>query len=403
MSKRMNLSRREYLKGAAGIVGGALGTRLMGKEFIGTASAQAAKKSAVVTLFFEGGFNALFASADSFVSRGSFSCSSQTEKPVANGLVVDKTSIGTLGDWALGHMAAIGNRHGINIHQPAQVANFIASDTRSYIVQLAAAMGGTAAYKAVAIGSMPSTANHPSENGVSIQLLRTMADVSTALGLGPIDYNRPARDGAARGIDRARAMSQAAISKNPTSMRPVSDAYGTLVDSLGKPPLSLDVDAVAKSYGASSGSNFDALPAKLAAAELMIRAGTNVISISDTGWDSHGDSRGTTVRTKMEQSIIPSLQTFVARLQSEPALAAMNITLMLHGDFARNLPTSDHASVLTSLVIGSNVKVGTTGRVSEDVGLPANTGASREMWSYIAELARVKQNPFGTNPHPLVL
>jgi hypothetical protein len=67
------------------------------------------------------------------------------------------------------------------------------------------------------------------------------------------------------------------------------------------------------------------------------------------------------------------------------------------------LPGSDHAPALSALVIGPNVKVGTTGRVKSDVTLPGNPGASREMWSYLAALAKVSQNPFGPNPHGLVL
>ena len=84
-----------------------------------------------------------------------------------------------------------------------------------------------------------------------------------------------------------------------------------------------------------------------------------------------------------------------ATMVAEPELAAMNITLMVHGDFARDLPSSDHAPCLSALVIGTNVKVGTTGQVSAKVTLPEDTGASKQMWSYLAECAKVAQNPFG--------
>jgi hypothetical protein len=144
------------------------------------------------------------------------------------------------------------------------------------------------------------------------------------------------------------------------------------------------------------------MDAKLAAAELMIRAGTNVVTLSDTGWDTHGDANGTTVRNKMN-GILPAIKRFLLRMRSESELAAMNISVIIHGDFARDLPSGDHAPALSALVIGSNVKVGTTGKVSDRVTLPNGTGASKEMWSYLAAISKVTANPFGENPHALVL
>lgn len=402
MSQRHKLSRREWLKGAAALSGAAVGTRLAGSGFEGTAHADT-PKAAVVSIFLEGGLNACFGSADSFTGAGSFGVSDAKIRDLGNGLKVDKATFGSLDAWSLGHMATIGNRHGLIDHPGAQRNNFL-GDNRSFPVMLAAAMGGNAAFKAAAMGALPPGGAGSSEGGVSLQLIRTMGDVSTALGLGAINHNRPARNLAAKGLDRSRTMSQASILKNAQSMRSADDAYLTNISSLALPVLSIDVDGICKAYGVSSGGNLDSVPAKLAAAELMIRGGTNVITLSDTasGWDTHGDSTGTACRNKMA-AIMPALTTFYARLTSEPALAAMNISVMVHGEFARSLPTSDHAPVVTPIVVGRNVKVGTTGHVSAAVALPEGTGASKEMWSYLAELAKVPKNPFPQNPHQLVL
>jgi hypothetical protein len=381
--------------------GAALGTRLAGKEWLGDAAAAPAKKAAVVSIFLEGGMNALFSSADSFIPGNRFGVTATNTRDLGNGLRVDGATIGTLDAWSLGHIAAIGNRHGAIDHSSAQKNNFL-GDNGSFVNRLAAAIGGPAAYKAVSLGSLPTPGVTPSEGGVSIQLLRTMSDVSTALGLGAIDYNRPARKAAAGAIAHSQAMSQAEIKKNATSMSPLRDAYTTLTDSLAKPPLALDVNAVAQAYGTTSGAGLDTMDAKLAAAELMIRAGTNVVTLSDTGWDTHGDANGTTVRNKMN-GILPAIKRFLLRMRSETELAAMNISVIIHGDFARDLPSGDHAPALSALVIGSNVKVGTTGKVSDRVTLPNGTGASKEMWSYLAAISKVTTNPFGENPHALVL
>jgi hypothetical protein len=390
------------LKGLTALAGAAVAPRLVGGRWITEASAAPSTKSATVSIYFEGGFNALFASADSFASSNAFGVTSSNVKNLGNGLVVDAATMGSLGDWAIGHMAAIGNRHGATDHPSAQRNNF-SDGSQSYLVQLAAAIGGNAAFKAVALGGLPVAGPSTAAGGVSLQLLRSMEDVSTALGVGPIDFKRPARSVSAIAIARSRQMSANAIAANPTSLSFAKDAYDTDIDSLGKAPIAVDVAKIAQAYGARSGGTLDSIPAKLAAAELMLRSGTNVVTMSDTGWDTHGDSTGTTVRRRMTSEVLPSLKTFLARLRSDPELAAMNVSVILHGDFARSLPISDHAPALSALVIGPSVKVGTTGRVTPKVTLEGTPGASREMWAYLAALAKVPQNPFGANPHALVL
>lgn len=54
-------------------------------------------------------------SADSFINRA-FGVTGDNVRDLGNGLVVDKGTIGTLPDFALKHMATIGNRHGTSDH-----------------------------------------------------------------------------------------------------------------------------------------------------------------------------------------------------------------------------------------------------------------------------------------------
>jgi hypothetical protein len=389
----MQISRRAWLAGMGAIAGATwLGERA-------AVAAPTKQKSAVISFYFEGGFNAIFSSADSFAGRGSFGVTSSNVTNVGNGLVVDKATMGSLGTWALGHMASIGNRHGIQDHGSAQKANFNDENQRNYLIRLAAAIGGDAAFKAVALGDLPA-GQAAAESGVSLQLLRSMGEAASAVGVGPVDFNKPARNVGAKGIDAARSMSSRTLTANPNSLSFAKDGYDTVQSALSKPPIQVDPAAIAQAYGADASSEFGInVGAKLAAAELLLRGGTNVISLTDHSWDSHGDSTGSTVRNNMSQRIIPALKTFIGRLQSEPDLAAMNITLMLHGDFARNLPTSDHAPGLSALVIGNSVKTGTTGAMNPDATLPESTGKSNQMWSYLAAAARCAVNPFGDNPY----
>jgi hypothetical protein len=393
---KLGISRRGFLQGVA-VGAGALATRRA------SAAAQPGK-AAIVSVYLDGGFNALFSSADSFKQAGTFGVTGDSAMTgLGNGLFVDAQTFGTLGAFAKGHMSAIGNRHGSSAHAVAQINNY-GDGARCFALQLAGAIGGTAAFKAAAMGTLPPGPTG-SENGVSLQLLRTVGDAVTALGLGAPDENLPARNVAAEALQRASAMSGAAVEKSPKSLLPTVDGFSTQVDSLRKPVEPLDVDGILQAYPGrvQANASLNNMNAKFAAAELMIRGGTNVVTMRDTGWDTHGDRNGQTARNMMSQRILPPLKTFLDRVSETPDLKAMNITVIIHGDFARSLPGSDHASGCTALVIGPNVKVGTTGRMSGSVALPPGTGAGKEMWAYLAALAKVPENPFGKSPHDLVL
>ena len=60
----------------------------------------------------DGGYNSLFASADSFLGSGAFGTSAGTVKQLANGLAIDAPTFGTMPQFAQDHMASVGVRHG---------------------------------------------------------------------------------------------------------------------------------------------------------------------------------------------------------------------------------------------------------------------------------------------------
>jgi hypothetical protein len=83
----------------------------------------------------------------------------------------------------------------------------------------------------------------------------------------------------------------------------------------------------------------------MAAAELMIRSGTNFVFAQDNGWDTHGDTSGNNVRNMVTQRIAPGLRTFLTRMV-EGAAAERNVVVASFGDFHRSLPGSDHQANL---------------------------------------------------------
>ena len=85
------------------------------------------------------------------------------------------------------------------------------------------------------------------------------------------------------------------------------------------------------------------------------------------------------------------------------AMTDRNVVTVIMGDFSRSLPGSDHQANLTATVIGKYVKLGTTGRVNAAVGLPSGSPGINGFWAYLAAVLGASGQPFGTNPHNLVL
>ena len=137
----------------------------------------------------------------------------------------------------------------------------------------------------------------------------------------------------------------------------------------------------------------------MAAAELMVRADANVLLVTDNGWDSHGDRNGQRVRQQMQNDILPGLKVFTDRMLQEEG---RNVVVAVMGDFARSLPGSDHAAVLSATVMGKYVKPGTTGRVNANVGLVQGTPAVSGLWGYLAAVTKSQSSviaAMGGNPH----
>src|SRR6185369_2709815 len=119
-------------------------------------------------------------------------------------------------------------------------------------------------------------------------------------------------------------------------------------------------DDLSNAYGLGGSPSVGEFKSEVAAAELMITAGENVVVAIDDDWDSHGDTDGSEVRNAMNDRILPPLKTFIDRTMNDINL---NVVVAIFGDFARSLPDSDHQPNCAVTVMGRYVKTGTTGRV----------------------------------------
>jgi hypothetical protein len=395
----MSLSRRSFLKCVAAASGAAIGTRFAGSRGIEGVAHADAEQPALVMIYLAGGYNALFGSAGGLV--GSFGVTNGNIEDLGNGLVIDAPTFGTLPTFAKTHMATLGVAHGITDHDDSQQMKWWSDGKRSYPLMLASALGGTAAIKAAIVGDGMPPGPKPPESGITLQTVRDMDATIAALGGAAADPRVPNRAVAAAAIDRSAAMSKVAMDGNPKSLNSLREAYPTAAAVLRKPNKPFSFADLSAAYGLNGATSVNDFKSRMAAAELMITSGTNVVfAQDDSGWDSHGDVDGSGVRNMMNQQILPGLQTFINRMMTA---VDRNVVVCIMGDFARSLPGSDHQPNCAVTVMGKYVKTGSTGRVNANVDMAAGTPDILPMWSYLASVLKVSTNPFGKNPHALVL
>ncbi len=392
----MSLSRRSFIKGVAGAAGIAAGTRLAGSHWINEAKADL-EKPGLLMIFLDGGYNALFGAADGLI--GKFGVTAQNITDLGNGLKVDASTYGTLPALARSRMATIGVDHGVSDHEPSKIQKWWSDGTRSYPLMLASALGGDAPIKAAVVGEMP-PGPRPPEGLISLQRIRDMEPTISALGGGVADARTPARGTAAAVLERSAAMSKRSVDSNSRSLASLKEAYPTTSAVLRKAVKPFSFASLSSAYGLGTSTSLDSFRAQMAAAELMFTAGSNVVLATDLDWDTHGDGTGTVARDRMTANILPGLKTFLSRMFADPT---MNVVVAIAGDFSRSLPGSDHQPNCAVTVMGKYVKVGTTGRVNGNVDMPAGTPDVPQLWSFLAAALKAPQNPFGPNPHALVL
>lgn len=352
--------------------------------------------TSVVVLHLQGGYNALFASADSLVGKFGVTAGNHKVLGGGKGPGIDQAWFDSMSPFVKQHMAAVGIAHGISNHPGARSAMWQNGNDNAGL-KLASAIGGKASIKAAVVGARLLDSKYGSlADGTSFQQITDMQSTIDALGGGKPDPRVPDRAIAVNGVTASQTMSGNALTGSPVSLDSLESGYRAAIDTLKQPVKTISLDELKTAYKLGDGTAVGGLKTKFAAAELMVRAGTNVVQIVDAGWDTHGDRDGVTVRNKMK-TVLPPLNAFLKRMVEDPA---RNVTFAIIGDFARSLPGSDHQPNLTATVIGRNVKVGTTGRTNKGtVSLKSGTPKIEGFWAYLAALAKLDAAPFGKNPH----
>lgn len=415
----MSTSRRGFLKGVAGLTGAAIGTRL-GGELIPSARA-AGETSHLVFIYLPGGFNgALGGAANAFVTGNKFGLTATNVSIVGNGVSTDKATFGTLPAFALQHFFALGTRHGVSSHTTPDNSNgggeraLTRRGTGSYLTQLALAMGGDSALKAVHLGDYPAYRTQPAAGAVSLQRVTDLASAIRTLGAGGADPTAPDRAIAGTGLASAQAISQTHINANPRSLLSVNEAYQAGIAALTKPaPPPVTFPQIATAYALPAGTTTVAsFASQLAGAEVMIRAAdSNVISVFDqgfVGWDFHQVSAGVSQNMIFSRNRLlgagafddrmTALRTFMTRMLNLPD---RNVVVAITGDFVR-VPNGDHGDGVVTAVFGKYVKQAASFLCDGNARFSPNTPPVDAHWAGIAAALKCPGTPFGANPHPIV-
>lgn len=368
---------------------------------LGVARASTPEPTSVVLVYLSGGINAIFTGADAFTGNA-FGVTANNVTKMGN-VVIDNALANAIPTAARNKVASIGIRHGISDHGNAQRSLF-ASGNQSAPLMLANAIGGNAAIKAAVVGqaSLPNGVRPAPVNGISLQPITDMQATIDAIAGAQNAPDLADRSGAARGIAAAQAMSKGVLAQSTQSLTSIDQGLTSAIATLQKPVQPFDSNEFSTAYKLN-GTAVSSFTSRMAAAELMVRAGTNVVVAQDDGpWDSHGDSNGTSVRNSMTQRIQPGLKTFLSRMVDGAAVSERNVIVAVFGDFHRSLPGSDHQANVAALLIGKTLKNATTGKTDNRVSLAASTAGVAGLWQCLSAAAKVDAGPFGANPHAVL-
>lgn len=394
-------SRRGFLK-AVGVGAGALvGTRLAGSSLLGVARAATPEPTSVVVVYLDGGINAIFTGADAFTNTAF----GVTANNVTNmgGVIIDNALANAIPQNVRNKVASVGIRHGISDHGNAQRSLFM-SGNQSAPLMLASSIGGQGAIKAAVVGdgSLPNGNRPAPVGGVSLQPINDMRATIEAIAGAQNAPNLADRAGMAKGLLAAQAMSKTTMTRHPVSLASVDQGLTSAIATVQKPVQPFSAAEFNQAYGLN-GTAVNNFASKMAAAELMVRSGANFVIAQDGGWDTHGDSSGNNVRNMVTNRIANPLRTFLTRMVDGQSLTERNVVVAIFGDFHRSLPGSDHQANLSALLIGKTLKNATTGKTDARVGLAPNTPSIPGLWQVLGAAAKVDVNPFGANPHAVLV
>ncbi|MEL6187353.1 MAG: hypothetical protein AAFU79_22245, partial [Myxococcota bacterium] len=306
----------------------------------------------------------------------------------------DVSTWGQLPQVALDRLASIGSL-GASNHNSAK--HFWEGSEGGLAQALAAAMGGSAAIKAAAVGPVTG-APRGSVAGVALESVTDMGSaLETLTGRGQIIAEED-RAVMGRVIAETAVRTPDVAQRNSENLASLLDGYDSLVKSMTTPAEEVDQAEIAASYGALTDHG---LAQKLATSEALMRSGVNVVCVGEgegTYWDTHDDNDGSRTRNYFEL-MVPGLSHFCRRMLGR---TDMSVSIVFVSEHSRIPLINNHGPHLSTIVISDNVVGGRSTGVTDSGGLVIDADQkSVQSWkAALGELVGLTgtENPFGAAP-----
>jgi hypothetical protein len=408
-----NMTRRNVLQAIGGITGALAGTRITGPSLYGVANAQAKAPAAVVWIHPQGGWSLMHSCAQTFVDKR-FDITANNITDFGNGVVLDNEMAAIVPSNLRKYVACIGiDGQPKDPHFEAEKLLFFQNGKCTPLV-LANAMGGSGAIKAAIVGRMgfeKNTLTIGPEGGTSFQPISDLgATIKTISGSGekaPAS-NEADRPGIALGLTAAAQMSTFATARHPQSLASITNAFPGAIATAKQPVQSFNVAEFNAAYSLGGKTDIgDNFPAKMAAAELMVRSGTNMVvaqvAAGTYSFDAHTSPDGKECRNAVKQHLAAGLKAFLGRVFAD-TWNGPDVIVVIMAEFS-HVPdggATDHATVVSPLVISKRCKNGSTGVTDVNGKLLVGNRNTLNFWQYIAALAGVPSSTIGPNLHGLV-
>jgi len=406
----MSINRRDLFKSTSGL----LGASMLG-GFPASILAQSVKKSKVLIIGLPGGMSPFLGNAASFVGTGWGNRAVTTQGEVS----WDTQVFGPLMTVAAPFFGIAGGL-GSGSHDGAKNFWYENNDiNKAFPVTLANAMGGMASLKIAGVGPdrIPEQRFEQITNiSTFLQLLGSSTQTTTTPGTAPVQPNyRLEADLLKQSMD----MGGLALKNSPRSLNSAMLGSTGIFDMAMKlaanppPPtvpgttttntVAVNPAAIMSDYGISSPIITGSMSSKLAAAEILLRSGLNVVSVVDEGgtskWDTHDDNDGSRGRA-LYQAIVPALTTFCRRMLGT---VDMNVTIILISEHSRITEKSNHGPHTAVPIFSDSLMAGRSTGICNSAGFLANPQPEQTVRALVADLARISVNPFGVNTHARLL
>ena len=394
----MSYDRRNFLKSMTA----ALGASTL-VPYAHPLLAQSAKTSKVLLIGLHGGMSPFLGNAGAFAGTGWGG-----RQVTTNGQVSWDTEVfGSLMAEAAPYFGVAGSL-GSGSHDGAKNFWYVNNNiNQAFPVLLANAIGGNSTIKVAGVGPD----RIPEQRYEQITNISSFLDlVGNSTQQNQATTSSPNYQLQADLLLQAKKLSGTVIDKSPTNLNSallgitgVHENALMLVNNPPSPeqpaPVTVNPQAIMSDYGINSPVIGRDMASKLAAAEILLRTGVNVVSVVDEGgtskWDTHDDNNGSRGR-QLYSNIVDSLETFCRRMLGS---STMNVTVVLLSEHSRITEKSNHGPHTAVPIFSDRIVGGQSTGVTNSGGFILNRQPEQALRALVADLAMVGVNPFGTHGH----